>query len=550
MPVTPITNAVAPSAIRRLGQEVVFRVGTGTNLSLSSLVEGDDIARTALANPEILFFVGSVVWRGLFVFGSLEFGVAGITGAPGNVTQLLDPPVPAGSVNLGSITAAEDLLFTTVSFTSPTTGEFEFELWVLDGTGPDPTRISFGPEQGGLGAITAIGRRLLIARANSVGIEQPWISDGTSAGTVQLAQLAGGGPTGGVSFSEVAVTDGERAWFVARNGSNGSEVWVTDGTPTGTQIFAEVAAGPASSAPTDLVLFQDRLAFRANGAGVSGVWTVPLAGGAPVLLAGVPSAAKPLPLRALEGPAQRLYLNAPALFLSSALWVWDGPGTSPQSVGAPAFFGTVGPEIVEVATDGTVVFRASTVAAGVELFRWDGGATGPELLVDVVPGAGGSSPGNIQLAGDRVLFTAVVQGFASTLFGIRVADLGLSSMHTIGVGCDGAARLTGTGLPAPGASVGFQLADGVPGTVAALVIGSSLLPAPEVGLCSASIDGSVVLGIANLDATGSAGLPVTVPAVPSLEGAVFRAQSFELEPGGPVLGSYRASNVVEIFIGD
>ena len=105
---------------------------------------------------------------------------------------------------------------------------------------------------------------------------EPWTSDGTARGTVLLrdvvpglagsvAELAGFvpvGPQGGVAFT-------------ASNGVNGLELWMTDGTPAGTRQVADVAEGAMSASPQLLTVSGPRLFFVAD-EGVHGreLWSV------------------------------------------------------------------------------------------------------------------------------------------------------------------------------------------------------------------------------------------------------------------------------------
>ena len=52
--------------------------------------------------------------------------------------------------------------------------------------------------------------------------------------------------------------------FAADDGEHGRELWVTDGTADGTQLYADIWAGPSSSDPTDLAAVDTLLYFSAN----------------------------------------------------------------------------------------------------------------------------------------------------------------------------------------------------------------------------------------------------------------------------------------------
>jgi ELWxxDGT repeat protein len=56
----------------------------------------------------------------------------------------------------------------------------------------------------------------------------------------------------------------ERVYFSADDGVHGRELWVTDGTPAGTNLVVDITPGMPSSNPWLLTVHQGRLYFRAN----------------------------------------------------------------------------------------------------------------------------------------------------------------------------------------------------------------------------------------------------------------------------------------------
>ena len=120
-------------------------------------------------------------------------------------------------------------------FTDPDHGE---ELWTSDGT-PAGTRLfkEFvpGPESSYVD-IHSIGNRLLLGVFDEQGAFEPWMSDGTEANTIRLADLTVSFVTGS-SEPEVMGSIGARTVFRADDGVQGNEVWATDGTSAGTRIL-------------------------------------------------------------------------------------------------------------------------------------------------------------------------------------------------------------------------------------------------------------------------------------------------------------------------
>ncbi|NMO13949.1 HYR domain-containing protein [Pyxidicoccus fallax] len=154
-----------------------------------------------------------------------------------------------------------------------------FEPWVSDGTEAG-TRLLKDIQPGaspsfGTG-FTQLGNRVLFfARDDEHGFEL-WRTDGTEAGTVRVTDLMQG-PTSSVRvnaesndneslFERVALEDRGLAVFVAQDAEGGLELWATDGTTEGTFRHADLAPGAASSAPTGLVTVGGQLVFFAGDA--------------------------------------------------------------------------------------------------------------------------------------------------------------------------------------------------------------------------------------------------------------------------------------------
>ncbi|MCA8955141.1 MAG: hypothetical protein KDC87_03650, partial [Planctomycetes bacterium] len=124
------------------------------------------------------------------------------------------------------------------------------------------------------------GSRLVFARQDFSGSGvEPWVSDGTSTGTVRLLDIV---PGAGSSNPRGFVALGSNVYFLATS-AQGEELWVTDGTPTGTRQVADIAAGAASSNIGPLQVFGSALFFRADD-GISGeeLWRATATGAARV----------------------------------------------------------------------------------------------------------------------------------------------------------------------------------------------------------------------------------------------------------------------------
>lgn len=82
------------------------------------------------------------------------------------------------------------------------------------------------------------GKMLLTANNGSNGYEL-WITDGTEFGTFLLKDINPG--AAGSDPSTVTVLDNGLAVFTASDATAGRELWVTDGTAAGTMMLSDIS---------------------------------------------------------------------------------------------------------------------------------------------------------------------------------------------------------------------------------------------------------------------------------------------------------------------
>jgi ELWxxDGT repeat protein len=96
-----------------------------------------------------------------------------------------------------------------------------------------------------------------------------WKTDGTPENTNLIRTFAS-------TVSELLPVDG-KLFFVADDAIHGKEVWVTDGTSTGTELAADVRPGPRGSSPAELTVSGDAIFFSADDGRVgSELWKIEL----------------------------------------------------------------------------------------------------------------------------------------------------------------------------------------------------------------------------------------------------------------------------------
>ena len=109
--------------------------------------------------------------------------------------------------------------------------------------------------------LTAVGNTLFF-RANygTNGIEL-WKSDGTANGTVMVKDIYSGSGSSNPSY---LTAFGNTLYFEADDGTNGNELWKSDGTASGTVMVKDINSGSSSSYPQSLTAIGNTVYFRAN----------------------------------------------------------------------------------------------------------------------------------------------------------------------------------------------------------------------------------------------------------------------------------------------
>ena len=272
-------------------------------------------------------------------------------------------------------------------FTRSTAGG---RLWTTDGTSAGTRPVADVAFPWPFGAVAG-GR--LIFEAGLPPDSEPWVSDGTPEGTHRLRDLRpgtakGSSPDGFAAFGPSHVL------FRAETG-RGHELWITDGTEAGTRLLKDIDGPDRSSDPTALTVFDDRLYFAAARADDGpGLWASDgSAEGTTLVAAGLRVE------EAVAGP-DRLFFAGGDAEAPRKPWVSDGTaaGTvmlSPLEVGEPIF--SEGPaeafahELVVLG--GTLFFAEGGQRFGQRLWASDGTPAGTRVVRDLNPDWGGACAG-------------------------------------------------------------------------------------------------------------------------------------------------------------
>lgn len=330
-----------------------------------------------------------------------------------------------------------------VAFFVADDGESGRELWSTDGTTASIVLdINSGLASSDPTQLTEYNGLLYFVADDGVAGAELWSSDGTASGTTMVRDIFpgegyqygyGNGPYN--SNPSNLISANGRLFFSAIDQDNGRELWMSDGTSSGTTIVRDIAPGadtnydytyPHSSDPADLVNVNGTIYFtaddRENG---RELWKTDGTEAGTVLVRDIqtgeepyyyygnyygtqPASSSPGSLTAVDGI---LMFTAETDNEGRELWRSDGTdaGTTlvrditPGVVGS--FDGGAYDSLVEV--DGILFFAGTDDNNGRELWTSDGTSNGTTIVRNIGPGSDNGLIGQeIAVVGDEVFFSA------------------------------------------------------------------------------------------------------------------------------------------------
>ena len=349
-----------------------------------------------------------------------------------------------------------------------------FEFWRSNGTsgGTSMVRdITTGQNRESKGGhkrfpknMTPMGGNIYMAAYGPTTGYELWRSDGSSGGTNLLLDIWTGNNGSDPNSSNPSnfLVAGSTLFFTATNGSNGTELWRTDGTAGGTVMVADIATGSSSSNPSSLTLVGTTLFFSAaNSSGDRELYRCasPYTTVTQVRDINAGGSSDPQQLFAHDGI---LFFSATDGVTGRELWkseapfgsinttlvrnIWTGSGSTGN--GNPKNFFSLGNRLLFQANDSTngaelwsavapyntgstallvnintsatassfpnlftaigdtVFFRANTNTHGFELWKSGGTSASTRRVADMNVGTGSSSPSFLTVFDNRIYFTA------------------------------------------------------------------------------------------------------------------------------------------------
>jgi ELWxxDGT repeat protein len=189
--------------------------------------------------------------------------------------------------------------------------------------------INSGSDESDLSNLIAIGSTVYFSANDGTNGTELWKSDGSPEGTVILKDIRSGS---GSSSPSNLIAVGNTLYFSANDGTNGTELWKSDGSPEGTVMLKDINSGSGSSSPSNLTTVESNFFFSADdGSNGAELWKSDGSAEGTVMLKDInsgPSSSSPSVLT-LAGGA--LLFSASTATLARQLWVLNL--SSPAAIG-------------------------------------------------------------------------------------------------------------------------------------------------------------------------------------------------------------------------
>ena len=307
------------------------------------------------------------------------------------------------------------------------------------------------------------GVMFFIANDGSTGYEL-WKSDGTSSGTVLVKNIQPDGPFVNSAFNPSRIHPSltnvnGTLFFIANDGSTGYELWKSDGTSSGTVLVRDINPGPSSAFPLTFFFGTPR-PFLTNVSGTLYFVANDGSNGYELWRSDGTSAGTQLVRNIYPGVGSSFgrypsltNVNGVLFFVAqdasgAGLELWKSNGTSagtvlvrdirpgPVSAFAGGFGGQIDPLFTNV--NGTLFFVANDGNSGFELWRSNGTSTGTQLVRDIEPGFGfwpsSSFPQHLTNVAGTLYFTAEVGSLGRELWRSDGTSLGTVLVRDIAPG--------------------------------------------------------------------------------------------------------------------
>lgn len=301
---------------------------------------------------------------------------------------LVSDGTPAGTQTLAGVSFDNGLTAVGAQVFFDRSTAAGWELWKSDGTVAGTSLVKAHPEVSNLpDVLTAVGSRLFFELENLGGGQDLWVSDGTAAGTRLVQQISGAGSNFAGAWPGQLRAFGDRLAFFADDGVHGLQPWMSDGTAAGTYMVAELHPGPAFGSRS--VFLGGRWLFDARD---SQGWFLWATDGTPGSLSKI----RRLDVQTSSSPSALTDLGGTLLFAATnaasgqELWRTDGSATGTFQVKdiAPGTVGSFPAPLARIVNQlffGAATYSGPGFFPSFSLWATDGTEAGTRRVPDASP---------------------------------------------------------------------------------------------------------------------------------------------------------------------
>ncbi len=228
------------------------------------------------------------------------------------------------------------------------------------------------------------------------------------------------------SSSQVVAFGGPNSiLFEANNGTNGEELWITDGTALGTTMVKDINVGGSGSSIFDFTPFAGKIFFSARDISGTELWATDGTNAGTVQIKDINTtsafaSSNPREFALLNG---KLYFSADDGVFRRELWESDGTNAGTVRITDLNLAGNSlentqhdGPKAV----NGMLYFTATDGSSGKELWQSNGTAVGTTMVADLVAGTGSSDGSLLTPVGTKLYYRANNDLGVGTLVGAEM----------------------------------------------------------------------------------------------------------------------------------
>lgn len=392
-----------------------------TNLSASSIgigLQGNITSQSGVQFGNYYYFAATDGVNGIELWRT--------DGTPAGTALFKDIEAGTGSSSPSKFTISGGRMY----FVATTAASGQ-ELWVSDGTAVGTVLVKeIGTTSTGSSpnSLTDVGGVLFFSATTSANGNELWKStDGTSANTTMVKDICTSpGASTSSSPSNFAVVNGKLV-FSATNGASvsGVEPWVSDGTSAGTTNLMNIAPTTASSSPSNFTVVGTTAFFTAtNAAAGLELYKTDGTSGGTSLVKDIFAGATGSGISSLAGMGGNLYFNAQSSTGNNELWKSDGTSAGTVLLKEINYSSSSSPTSL-VTMGANVYFTANDGLNGYELWKTDGTANGTVLVSDLTPGSDSSTIANMTVQ-DNALFMSF--GYTSSKTMLMKYEPGTSAL--------------------------------------------------------------------------------------------------------------------------